>query len=295
MSSKNDVYQQITNQIIEAIEAGNTGSSLPWHRVHNGLPVNVSSNKRYNGINIISLWASEMKKGYDVSLWGTYKQWEEKGAQVKKGEKSSRIIFYKSLEIEDEGSGEAKEIPMAKLSFVFNVAQVEGYEIALPASQPIDDLSGVDHFINNTKADIEHKGQTACYLPSQDKILMPEKHLFTGTANENATTGYYSTLLHEMTHWTGAKNRCGRLESAKNDKAAYAFEELVAELGAAFLCGEFGIGCEGRADHAGYIANWLEAMKGDNKVIFQAASQARKATDFLKGLQSTNQQNEAAA
>lgn len=293
MTSKNDVYQQVTNQIIVAIEAGNLETGLPWHRVNGGLPINISTNKAYRGINTVALWAMEMDKGYSSSVWGTYKQWKEKGAQVKKGEKASLIVFYKSLEVEDGETGEAKEIPMAKISYVFNAAQVDGYTVTLPEPKFIDSLTQVDSFIANTQAAIEHTGQTACYIPSQDKILMPEKQLFVGTQNESATTGYYSVLLHELTHWTGAKSRCDRVQ-AQRTKETYAFEELVAELGAAFLCGEFGIGCGSRADHAGYIASWLEALKGDSKFIFQAASQARKAADFLNSLQPNQQAGEAA-
>jgi len=293
MTVKNDVYQQVTNQIIEAIEAGTSKFQLPWHRLNVGVPVNVASGKHYNGINVVALWAQEMHKGYDASLWGTYKQWAEKGAQVKKGEKATRIVFYKSLEVEHEESGEAKEIPMARMSLVFNVSQVEGYAQELPNTEPVNDLTEVNHFIAATGADIEHLGQTACYIPSQDKILMPEKHLFKGTDNKNATDSYYATLLHELTHWTGAKQRCNRALETNRDKESYAFEELIAELGAAFLCGELGIACEGRDDHAAYIAIWLEAMKGDSKLIFKAATQARKAVDFLKTLQD-NQNGEAA-
>lgn len=294
MSTKSDVYQQVTSQIIAAIESGMKGGGLPWHRVAGGLPVNVLTGKHYNGINTVALWAMELDKGYTSSVWGTYKQWQEKGAQVKKGEKSSLIVFYKPLEIEDEETGEIKEIPMAKVSYVFNAAQVDGYTIPQPESQPIDALHNVDGFIANTAAIIEHTGQTACYLPSKDKILMPEKNLFIGTENETATAGYYAVLMHELTHWTGAESRCNRVLTGKMDTENYAIEELIAELGAAFLCAEFGIGCGNRADHAGYIASWLDALKNDNKFIFQAAAQARKAVEHLKSYQSTETAGEAA-
>ena len=282
MTIKNDVYQQVTTQIIETIEAGNTGFQLPWHRMAAGMPVNISSGNSYNGINVVALWAAEMEEGYDASVWGTYKQWAAKGAQVKKGEKASRIVFYKPLEIEDKDSGELKKIPMAMISLVFNVAQVEGYTEHKPETQPINASFDVNRLVLASGAEIEHRGQTACYIPAQDKILMPEKNLFVETETRSVTAGYYATLFHELTHWTGAQHRCDREQLMDRSSDVYAFEELVAELGAAFLCGEFGLSCEGREDHAGYIAHWLDAMKGDNRLIFKAAAQARKAVEYLK-------------
>ncbi len=276
--AKSDVYQIVTDEIIKAMESCEGNVILPWH-TSSSLPCNVLSGKQYNGVNIMALWASELKNEYSLSLWGTYKQWVEKGAQVKKGEKSTKIVFYKSFEIEDEETGERKEIPMAKMSSVFNVEQVEGFVVEGIAENNVVEHSIIDKFIEKTQANIVHIGDYACYIPHQDKILMPTKELFIGTKTQDATEGYYSTLFHELGHWTGHKSRCDRKPYGDRPKA---HEEIVAELSASFLCAEFGFPCVGRKDHAEYIKNWLGEMKKDNKFIFKAASEARKAVEFLK-------------
>ena len=154
-----------------------------------------------------------------------------------------------------------------------------------PVTDPVTRDGHAEAFISATGADIRHGGQCAFYRPATDHIQMPERELFTGTQTSSATEAYYGTLLHELTHWTGAKTRCARNLTGRFGSQAYAMEELVAELGSAFLSAELGITPVPRPDHAGYIASWLKVLKEDKRAIFTAASKAAQAADFLQQFQ----------
>ena len=295
---RTDVYEQVTNQIINCIEAGAGDWQMPWHKSGSGLnrPTNIDTNNDYRGINVVSLWACAHVRGFGTGTWGTYRQWQNKGCQVRKGEKSSLVIFYKEFKVEDtdtqsdETAFETRRV--ARASYVFNADQVDGYETPeLPEqTDPVVTLAAAEQFITETGAKIQHGGERAFYQPGGDFIQMPDEARFQGTATSTATESYYGTLLHELTHWTGVKRRCDREFGKRFGDDAYAMEELVAELGAAFLCADLGITLEPRADHAAYIDHWLKVLKADKKAIFTAASQAAKASDFLTGLQSKIQE-----
>ena len=292
-ASRFDVYEAITNQIISAIDAGAGKVQLPWHRKGASImrPVNIASKNAYRGVNTVALWAAADAFGYDHGLWGTYRQWQERGAQVRKSEKSSLIVFYKEFDRDDasndEQSGDDRQRRyMAKASYVFNVAQVDGYvseETATPEVQ-IDPIEAAEDLIAATGAQIRIGGEEAYFAPKADYIAMPSQHHFIGTETSTATEGWYSVLLHELTHWSGHESRLARQYGERFGDDAYAMEELVAELGAAFLCGDLGITVEPRPDHAAYIDHWLRIMKGDRKAIFTAASAANKAAEYLKSL-----------
>ncbi|MBU0799804.1 MAG: peptidase, partial [Alphaproteobacteria bacterium] len=171
-------------------------------------------------------------------------------------------------------------------STVFNAAQVEGFDLEeAPAPSLIENIASADILVQATGADIRHEGSRAFYNLAQDYIAMPPRETFKDTAHSNATENYYSVLFHELTHWTGAKQRLDRLTPARFGEHDYAFEELVAEMGAAMLCASTGVTATAREDHALYIGTWLQALKSDKKFIFSAASQAQKATDYLFGFQ----------
>lgn len=289
-AAKLDIHQAITNQIIEAIEAGAGEFKMPWHRSHGSLmrPVNVSTGKPYQGVNILSLWVTVEAHGYSAPVWGTYRQWQDKGAQVRKGEKSSLIVFYKELEYtrENAETGEAEDgkTLFARASHVFNVAQVDGYALPEAKHAPrteIEALTDADALLAASRAIIREGGERAFYRPSDDTIVLPDRHRFTGTETMSPQEAFYATALHELTHWSGAKHRLDRDFSGRFGTASYAFEELIAELGASYLCADLGITTELRPDHAAYIANWLKVLKDDKKAIFTAASQADKAARFL--------------
>lgn len=283
-----DIHQHITDQIITAIEQGPGDFQLPWHaKGCISRPVNVSSAKPYQGVNILSLWAASQQHGYTSALWGTYRQWADAGAHVRKGEKCSYIVFYKELKLADADeteSGEAETRLFARASPVFAAEQVDGYDMPVIQSGPgIEPIEAVDRLVKATGADIHHGGARAYYRPSTDTIQLPAKTDFTGTTTSSAQEAYYSTLLHELTHWTSASHRCDRQLGKRFGDDAYAMEELIAELGAAFLCADLGITQEPRVDHAQYLASWLNVLKADKRALFTAASAASKAAEFLKG------------
>ena len=287
-----DVYQQITDLIIAALEEGATSFQLPWHRLGPaaGRPTNIKSGKPYRGVNVLALWVASLNQDFSTGIWGTYKQWHDAGAQVRRGEKASLVVFYKEFEREekDEDTGEVgrRKSLFARASWVFNADQVDGWEPQVPpVTNPVTRDGRAEAFISATSADIRHGGQRAFYRPATDHIQMPERRLFTGTPTSSATEAYYGTLLHELTHWTGAKTRCARDLTGRFGSQAYAMEELVAELGSAFLSADLGITPVPRPDHAGYIASWLKVLKEDKRAIFTAASKAAQAADHLRQFQ----------
>lgn len=287
-----DVHQHITNQIISAIEDGPGEFNLPWHQSSSSIvrPTNIASKKAYQGVNIVALWASAHQKGFSSGIWGTYRQWAEAGAQVRKGEKSSHVVFYKEItcgaEADTQADADSQTRLFARATPVFAAEQVDGYQLPeTPAPNAVDPIVTADRFVAATGAVITHSGNQAYYRPSTDSIQLPLRELFTGTQTSTAAEAYYSTLLHELTHWTSHATRCDRQLGKRFGDQAYAMEELVAELGAAFLCADIGITNEPRRDHAQYLATWLRVLKADNRAIFAAASKASTAAKYLQGLQ----------
>jgi antirestriction protein ArdC len=290
LQSQPDIYTRITNQIIAAIEAGADAFQMPWHfDGASARPVNATTGKAYRGANVLALWCAASDAGYSSDQWATYKQWSEKGAQVRKGEKSSSIVFWKSLEGQesadaqpegDEGNGAGSRRFVARSYNVFNAEQIEGYQAPVRPQRPdVTRLDHADSFFNALGADIRHGGGRAYYRPATDHIQMPPFEAFRNTV------AYYSTLSHEVTHWTGAKTRLERDLNGRFGNEAYAAEELIAELGAAFLCADLGLANEPRPDHAAYVANWLQVLKNDKRAIFTAAAKAQQAVDFAHDLQ----------
>jgi antirestriction protein ArdC len=284
-----DIHQHITNQIITSIEQGAGDFQLPWHQGGGMVsrPTNIASKKAYRGVNIVALWAASQACGFNSGIWGTYRQWSEAGAQVRKGEKSSYVVFYKELEYaraEDGADAESETRLFARATPVFAAEQVEGFIREPAGDRPeIEPIDAAEAFVRSTGAAIAHGGTRAYYRPSTDSIQLPDRAAFVGTATSTAQESYYSTLLHELTHWTSPEQRCNRTLGKRFGDDAYAMEELVAELGAAFLCAELGITLEPRLDHAQYLTSWLSVLKADKKAIFAAASAASKAVDFLRG------------
>ncbi len=280
-----DIHQHITDRIVAAIEAGVGEWRMPWHRGSGGRhPVNIASGKAYRGVNVLALWVEAQTNGFSSHLWGTYRQWAEKQCQVRKGCKASYVIFCKEIEVaSDEGEETAPETRLlARATPVFNADQVEGWHPE-PLADAVSPVESAERFVAQTGAKVLSGGSRACYVPSLDEIHMPGRQAFVGSATSSAGEAYYSTLFHELTHWTGPKHRCDRDLSGRFGSDAYAMEELIAELGAAFLCGELGIAVEPRPDHAQYLAHWLAVLKADKRAIFAAASKAGQAVEFLRG------------
>lgn len=282
MSERTDIYERVTNQIIEAIERGPDRYRMPWHRsaAEALLPTNAASGRAYRGVNVLVLWAVGESKGYPSPVWATYKQWQELGAQVRKGEESSVVVYWNVTEGTEDG-GEEEEKRSGRRFFargysVFNAAQVDGFTPPeTPKLSEAERIERADAFFGNVGADIRHGGTEAFYQPGEDFIRLPRFELF------RDASGYYATLAHEATHWTGAKHRLDRDLSGRFGSHAYAAEELVADLGAAFICAGLQTTPQPRAGHAAYIASWLRLFKEDKRAIFTAASKAQQAADWM--------------
>ena len=287
-NEKTDLYTNITNQILADLENG----IMPWRQSWTGgltMPLRWTGDS-YNGINVLVLWATAMHKGYSAPTWMTFKQALELGAAVRKGEKGTTVVYANTLVKKDAdkaGDEEGGEIIHYLKSYtVFNVAQIDGlparfHERKAPTfSNPDERNATLDTFFTATGATIRHEGNQPAYSPLADTIAMPAFDQF------NSAEDYYSTLAHEMTHWTGHKSRLDREQKARRDSLQdYAKEELIAELGAAFLCADLAITNGTSPDHAAYIQSWIAALKNDKRFIFAAASQASRAAAYLHGLQ----------
>ena len=257
-----DVHQAVTDQIVAMIEAGTDDVRLPWLRtgMSSIIPKNAASGDSYKGINILNLWASCEVHGFDTSLWATYRQWQSLDAQVRKGEKASLVVFYKQLEVEPEGDNDDGKRHFARASWVFNVAQVDGYAVT-PELEPLPPIArdaNAEAFIAATGATIRSGGDRAYYSRSSDHIQMPDEQLFRAADTTTRSQDWYAVVTHELAHWSGTETRCGREFGKRFGDDAYAMEELVAELASAFLCAELGLTPVLRADHAPYIDHWLK-------------------------------------
>ena len=281
-----DLYQSITERIIRALESGAIPWQFPWKREPGGaMPANLSTGRLYRGINTLLLNMTAMHEGYQRNRWLTYQQARMLGAHVRRGETGTPIVFFKMLEVDETGRScaandapAAKVVPMLRSFTVFNADQIEDLPPALAQPEPAPDWSPVEEaerLLVASGAVIRHGGDQAFYRPSDDVIQLPLRSAFP------QATGYYGVALHELTHWTGHATRCNRPMQSRQHLTAYGFEELVAEMGAAFLCGHCGIDAE--LQHAGYIAHWLEALRHDKRLVFTAASMAQKAADFVLG------------
>jgi antirestriction protein ArdC len=299
-ATRQDVYTRVTNKIIADLEQGVRTWMKPWNAEHaagritrplrhNGQP--------YNGINILMLWSAAVSSGYSAPIWMTFRQARELGGHVRKGEKGELVVYANTItrtEI-DEDTGDESEhtIPFLKGYTVFNVEQIDGLpaqytRLAEPVLDPVERIAHAERFFAGTQASIRHGGDRAYYALSSDTIQMPPFEAFRDAES------YYATLAHETTHWTRHPSRLERDFGRKRwGDEGYAREELVAELGAAFLSADLGITPEVREDHSAYIASWLQVLKGDKRAIFQAAAHAQRAVDFLHNLQPAAEQEAA--
>jgi antirestriction protein ArdC len=282
--ARKDIYQSITDAIIAQFETG----VAPWLKPWSGgsamsLPKRVNG-EHYKGINVLLLWSAAHEHGYSSAFWMTFRQASELGAQVRRGEKSTTIVYANAITREEQdkdGNDIERVIPFLKTYAVFNAAQIDGLPERFQAepltfTMPEQRLEAVDAFFAKTGADIREGGTEAFYASDSDHIQMPPFASFR-TAHDFATT-----LCHEAVHWTKKESRLNRdFVREKWGDAGYAREELVAEIGSAFLAADFGLEFEPRPDHASYIAHWLTILKNDKRAIFQAASFAQKAVQYL--------------
>jgi antirestriction protein ArdC len=282
--TKLDVYQRVTGAIVSAIEAGAGNYRMPWNvRRDKGFsPISVGSCKPYRGINTVVLWSQSQCKGYGSALWGTYNQWQELGAQVRKGERGSPVVYWGTFEsnrTEDSEDGDtATHRLFAKGYTVFNAEQVDGLKLPKafePKLSHNERTARADCFFAPL-AEVRDGGNRAFYRPDMpEAVYMPGFDQFPDAAQ------YYSVLAHETTHWTSHASRCDRKLGKRFGDSAYAIEELIAELGSAYTMAHLELELTPRQDHAQYIASWLRVLKADTRAIFTAASKAQQAADFI--------------
>ena len=285
-----DVHRVITESIIAAIEDGAGQFVLPWHSSGAAIakPENARTKMQYHGINVLALWAKAHSARFGSGYWASYKQWQQLGAQVASGQRGTVIVFYKQMEGDesDEGNGETSNRLLARASRVFNADQVTGWPppVTVAAKAPVQVIEAASAFVDATKAIIFHKMEGGAFYDIRcDTITLPNPVLFVGTDASTATEEYYATLLHELVHWSGANHRLARklFDVSKHERAS---EELVAEIGAAFLCSDLGVTNAPRPQHAAYIASWLELLRSDVRAVFAASRLAHQAAVYLHGL-----------
>jgi antirestriction protein ArdC len=284
---KSDIYECVTQAIVSALEAGVKPWHQPWNAEHtagritrplraNGVP--------YRGINVLMLWGEAVTRGYTAPIWMTFKQASEMGADVRKGERGSLVVYASTItrtgEDPDTGEETERDIPFMRGYTVFNVEQIEGlpehyyYGKPAPRLETLARIAHAESFVAATRAEIAHGGGRAFCSESNDRVQMPPFESF------EVAEGYYATLIHELTHWTKHKSRLDRdLGRKRFGDSGYAMEELVAELGAAFVLADLDIAPQPREEHASYVASWLKALKDDKRAIFTAASHAQRAAD----------------
>jgi antirestriction protein ArdC len=281
---KRDLYMEVSARIVAELEAGAAPWIKPWSATPGAnTPCNAATNRPYSGCNAVLLWMAQAA-GYRSPRYLTFKQAIELGGHVRKGERGTKVYFVKQLEIRDSAHDEpsTRLVPMMREYTVFNIDQCDSLPDSVTTGKPMrvrnpdarEDLA--DQFLRTTGADIREGHGEAFYVPSRDFISMPAFGAFKGADH------FYGTAFHELTHWTGHKNRLDRDLKNRFGSRSYAGEELVAELGAAFLCAEFGF--DGDLRHAGYIAHWIDLLRADKRAFFTACSQASKAADYLRDL-----------
>jgi antirestriction protein ArdC len=287
MISQSEIRQRITDKIVEALKSGVAPWRRPWTSDGNsGTPSNAVSNRAYRGINILLLELAALEHGYDSRWWASYRQWQGLGGQVRRGEHGSQIVFYRpvvrKVTTNDAGEEKTASFPILRTWTIFNLAQVEGRAVdhlrcSNHASANFVDYQPAEEVITATKADICYGGDRAVYRPEGDFIQMPFKSSF------HSENDYYHTAFHEVAHWSGHESRLNRLsKNARFGDRAYAFEELVAEIGGCFLTNEVGIPqSDDLTNQQAYLGHWLQVLENDSKAIFQASSQASTAADFI--------------
>ncbi|QEX23284.1 antirepressor [Hypericibacter adhaerens] len=286
-ADRTSLYDDITNKIIAELEAGRVPWVQPWGtaaaKAPLAMPANAATGRQYSGINVLILWGAVIEHGFPVQSWLTFRQALSLGGHVRKGERGTTVVYADRFIPDDEKKRaqetgeEAQAIPFLKRFTVFNVAQCEDLPadlaVAPPAPEPGLIEPRVEALIKATGIDFRIGGDRAFYVPTQDYVQVPPPQAYFETIN------WHRTALHELGHATGHASRLGRDLSGSFGSKKYAFEELVAEMNAAFCCASLGITPTVR--HADYIGSWLEVLREDNRAIVRAASQASKAADWL--------------
>ncbi len=285
-----DAYQEITDRMLQLVDSAGRWSP-PWRSLGMDRPVNAITGNFYRGINVFMCWASSISNGYGSNRWATFKQWQAAGCSVRKGERGTPIIFFKEYERSGD-SGNPEKVIVSRISYVFNASSVEGERAREPqppqSGGELVRIARIESFVHRLNPTLQIGGDRACYIPSIDTIKMPTPEQF------NSMEHYYSVLFHELVHWSGSKNRLDRQLSNSFGDQAYAMEEMIAEMGAAFLSADFQIENHVREDHAKYLAAWMSKVKENKRTLVQAAAKASAAVDYMHELHSIELMSEVA-
>jgi antirestriction protein ArdC len=287
---RRDIYQEVTDRILELLDTG----VAPWRQpikrsAHgDGMPKSLSSDKNYRGINVFLLAMTSWAHGYESDYWATFKQVTKQQGKVKKGEKSTLVVFWKQAATKDKESGEEITIPVLRHYNVFNAEQCEGINALHQASEeekdePFEPIEEADHIVTRYPGGplVMHTGSAAMYLPKIDTVRIAAPGRF------ETRESYYATLFHELAHSTGHKSRLNRgldEQPASFGSPDYSKEELVAEMGSAFLCAAAGISPPTIEQSAAYLDGWRKKLKDDKKLVVQAAGQGQRAVDHILGV-----------
>lgn len=283
-----DLFQSVTDRIVAALERGAPPWVRPWASIPEALPVNAQTQRPYRGVNFALLSLEAASRGYPANRWLTYRQAAGLGGQVRRGEQGSEVVFWRLRQVnatvesfprdDDPPTLPGKVYPLLRAYTVFNVDQVDGlpptcHWISVPRWEP---EAKAEELLLMSEAIIRHGGSKAYYSPSLDEIRLPPRAAFpSGEA-------YYNVALHELTHWTSHESRCNRQLGTRFGDDAYAAEELIAEMGAAFLCAHCRL--DGELRHTSYLSHWLKVLRADKRAIFTASAKAQRAADYLMAL-----------
>ena len=293
-----DLYANVTARIVAALERGVVPWVRPWSTGMDTLPMNASSCRPYRGVNVLLLELEAQANGYALNRWLTYRQALELGGQVRRGGHGVTVVFWKLRKVsatadaypaEDDPDLPERVIPLLRAYTVFNVAQVDGLpaELSTVPSPTWEPEARAEELLLMSGATIRHGGALAFYQPSTDEIHLPPRQWFPRRDR------YYATALHELTHWSSHPSRCNRQLGQRFGDDAYAAEELIAEMGAAFLCAHCRI--DGQLEHASYLASWLKVLRTDKRAIFVAATKAQQAADYVLNLANPTEASAVAA
>ena len=280
-----DIYQTVTDRILEMLDKGTVPWRQPIRNAGGGWPRNIESGRPYRGINVFLLSMTAWVQGYTSSYWTTFRQVDKAGGHVRKGEKSTMVVFWKKLEVKDEKTGEPKQIPVLRYYNVFNAEQCDDLKAPDVPSEPVepfDPIEEAESIVTDypDRPMLEFKGKQACYLPKDDLVRMPKPEQFL------CREFFYATMFHELAHSTGHSTRLNRQLDARLPAFGspdYSREELIAEMGSAFLCATAGISPQTIEQSAAYIAGWRKRLAADPKVVVMAAGAGQRAADWILG------------
>lgn len=295
-TKKSEFYQQVTKQFIDALKNGAPPWIRPWklNTTVPERPVNAVTGRKYSGINICLLWSAATCNGYNSDRWLTFNQASKLGARVRKGQKGTTAILYRRIQvpsrdengelvIDIEGNPIKQIIRLMRGFTLFNIEQCDGLPVEIYSKSDCrtipsnwDSHDAAEELLKKTGVTIIHDGNSAVYVPEEDRIFMPPRQTFDSPA------GYYSTVLHELTHWTGHTERLNRIgisQVHRQESPEYAFEELIAEIGSAYICADLRI--PGELHHEGYVLSWIKLLENDPKAIFNASAKAAEAFSYI--------------